>query len=56
MEKLRPMIAKEKLCHVSNQIFVHLTACKHLLHTIAVTQPMCYHLPCGRGDPLIQQK
>lgn len=56
MEKLRPMIAKEKLCHVSNQMFVHLMACKHLLHTIAVTQPMCYHLPCGRGDPLIQQK
>lgn len=56
MEKLRPMTAKEKLCHVSNQMFVFLMVCKHLLHTIAVTQPMYYHLPCGHGDPLIQQK
>lgn len=30
MEELRPMTAKEKLCHVSNQMFVYLMACKHL--------------------------
>lgn len=37
MEKLRPMTAKEKLCHVSNQMLVHFMACKHLLHHEAVT-------------------
>lgn len=37
MEKLRPMTAKEKLCHVSNQMFVHLMTSKHLLHNMAVT-------------------
>lgn len=54
MEKLRPMTAKEKLWHVSNQMSINSMACKRLLHTVAVTQPMCYHLPCGPGDPLIQ--
>lgn len=56
MEKLRPMTAKEKLCHVSNQTFVHLMACKRLLHNMAVTLPMCYRFPSGCGGPLIQQK
>lgn len=50
MEKLRPMTAKEKLCHVSNQMFVYLMAYKHLLHSTAVTQPMCHHLPCGHDS------
>lgn len=41
MEKLRPMTAKEKLCRVSNQMFVHFTAGKHLLHHVAVKLPVC---------------
>ena len=55
MEKLRPMTAKEKLCHVSNQMFVHLMACKYLLRNTAVTLPMCYHFPSGCGGSLIEQ-
>lgn len=53
MEKLRPMTM---LCHVSNQMFVHLMACKHLLHNMAVTLPTSYRFPGGCGGPLTPEK
>lgn len=46
------MTAKEKLCHISKQTFVHLMACK-LLNNTAVTLLMSYHFPRGCGGPTL---
>lgn len=45
------MTAKEKLSHISNQMFGHLMAHKLSLSNTAVTMPTSYHFPRGCGGP-----